>query len=145
MPIEAPIEILPETGFDLGTVDGVEGGIDGGVPGGVDAGRLQPPPPPPPPQKPIPVGGDVVPPQRTKSVSPVYPAVARAARVSGIVILEAVIDVDGRVTDVRVLRSVPLLDEAAISAVQQWEYTPTLLNRIPVRVVMTVTVTFSLN
>ena len=69
---------------------------------------------------------------------------ARSARVSGIVILEAVIGPDGRVTDVTVLRSVALLDEAAVEAVQQWEYTPTLLNGVPVPVIMTVTVNFTL-
>ena len=140
-PIEAQVEILPETGFDLTRVDGVEGGVIGGVVGGVVDALLAAPPPP----QPVPVGGDITRPGRTKSVQPVYPPVAQAARVSGIVILEAVIGVDGRVTDVHVLRSVPLLDEAAIAAVEQWEYTPTLLNDVPVPVVMTVTVTFTLN
>ncbi len=55
-------------------------------------------------------------------------------------ILEALIGVDGRVADAKVLRSVPLLDQAALDAVRQWEYTPTLLNGAPVPVVMTVTV-----
>ncbi|MCY4598488.1 MAG: energy transducer TonB [Acidobacteria bacterium] len=75
---------------------------------------------------------------------PVYPPVAQSARVQGIVILEAVIGPSGRVTEVTVLRSVPLLDEAAIAAVKQWEYTPTLLNGVPVPVIMTVTVNFML-
>ena len=69
---------------------------------------------------------------------------ARAARVSGVVILETVIGPDGRVTDVKILRSVPLLDDAALEAVRQWEYTPTLLNGVPVPVIMTVTVNFQL-
>ena len=77
-------------------------------------------------------------------VPPVYPPVAQAARVQGVVILEAVIGPDGRVTDVSILRSVPLLDDAAIEAVRQWEYTPTLLNGVPVPVIMTVTVNFQL-
>ena len=63
---------------------------------------------------------------------------------SGVVILEAVIGPDGRVTDVKVLRSVPLLDDAAIIAVRQWEYTPTRLNGSPVPVIMPVTVNFQL-
>jgi TonB family protein len=67
-----------------------------------------------------------------------------AARVSGVVILEAVIGPDGRVTDLRVLRSVALLDDAAIAAVQQWMYSPTRLNGVPVPVIMTVTVTFTM-
>ena len=141
-PIKAPVEILPETGFDLTRGQGLEGDVDGGVVVGGGPGNLQAPPPP---REPLPVGGDVIPPKRTKSVNPDYPAVARAARVAGVVILEAVIGADGRVTDVRVLRSVPLLDEAALSAVRQWEYTPTLLNGVPVPVVMTITVTFTLN
>ncbi len=69
---------------------------------------------------------------------------AQSARVQGIVILEAVIGPTGRVTEVKVLRSVPLLDEAAITAVKQWVYTPTLLNGVPVPVIMTVTVNFTL-
>ena len=75
---------------------------------------------------------------------PVYPPVAQSARVQGIVILEAVIGPNGNVTEVKVLRSVPLLDEAAITAVKQWQYTPTLLNGVPVPVIMTVTVNFTL-
>ena len=75
---------------------------------------------------------------------PVYPEVARAAKIEGIVILEATIDERGVVTDARVLRSVPLLDAAALTALKQWRYTPTLLNGVPVRVLMTVTFRFSL-
>jgi protein TonB len=77
-------------------------------------------------------------------VAPVYPAIAQSARVQGIVILEATIGVDGKVIDAHVLRSIPLLDQAAIDAVRQWEYTPTMLNGAPVPVIMTVTVTFTL-
>ena len=90
------------------------------------------------------VGGNISPPTKTRDVSPVYPEVARAARVAGVVILEATIGPTGAVTDVNVLRSVPLLDEAAVAAVRQWQYTPTLLNGVPVPVIMTVTVNFSL-
>ena len=139
-PIEAPVEIAPETGFDPGKVGGVERGVSVGVPGGVLVEALKPPPPP----APLPVGGHIKPPQKIKTVNPVYPPVAQSARVQGIVILEAVIGPRGWVEDVKVLRSVPLLDEAAITAVRQWEYTPTLLNGVPVAVVMTVTVTFTL-
>jgi protein TonB len=61
------------------------------------------------------------------------------------VILEATIDPDGNVTDARVLRSVPMLDEAALQAVRQWKYTPTLLDGMPRALMMTVTVNFTLN
>jgi TonB family protein len=91
------------------------------------------------------VGGSVQAPDRIRYVAPVYPAVAQAARVSGIVILEAVVGVDGAPTDVRVLKSIDLLDEAAIEAVRQWRYTPTTLNGVPVPVIMTVTVNFALS
>jgi protein TonB len=78
-------------------------------------------------------------------VSPVYPGIARSARVSGVVILETTIAEDGSVRDVRVLRSVPLLDQAAVDAVRQWRFTPTLLNGRPVAVLMTVTVAFRMD
>jgi protein TonB len=84
------------------------------------------------------------PPVRVRDVSPVYPEAARLARVEGIVILEAVIGITGDVVEARVLRSKPLLDQAALDAVRHWKYTPTLLNGVPVPVVMTVTVTFTL-
>lgn len=143
-PIEAPAEIAPETGFNLSEVRGVEGGIAGGVVGGIVGGILEAPPPPPPPPEPVRVGGDVSAPVKTRNVDPRYPPVAQAARVAGVVILEAVIGPDGRVTDVKILRSVPLLDDAAVEAVRQWEYTPTMLNGVPVPVIMTVTVNFQL-
>ncbi len=73
-----------------------------------------------------------------------YPAIAQSARVQGVVIVEAVIGPDGRVTDAKILRSIPLLDQAALDAVRQWEFTPTLLNGVPVPVIMTVTVNFTL-
>jgi protein TonB len=78
-------------------------------------------------------------------MAPRYPAIAQASRVEGVVILEAVIAEDGSVQDVRVLRSRPLLDDAAVEAVRQWRFTPTLLGGQPVPVVMTVTVSFTLN
>ena len=82
--------------------------------------------------------------KKVKDVQPTYPPIAQSARVQGVVILEATIGPDGRVQDVRVLRSIPLLDAAAIEAVRQWVYTPTLLNNVPVPVIMTVTVNFTL-
>jgi TonB family protein len=124
-----------------------------------------PPPPPPPPRprrrdvrppspaaapraqsppRPVRVGGNIKEPRKLKNVNPVYPDIAKQARVQGIVILECVIGPRGDVTEVRVLRGIPLLDQAAIDAVKQWVYTPTLLNGLPVPVIMTVTVNFSL-
>jgi protein TonB len=90
------------------------------------------------------VGGAIQAPKKVRNVDPAYPPIAQSARVQGVVILEATIGPDGRVQDVRVLRSIPLLDSAAIEAVRQWQYTPTLLNGVPVPVIMTVTVNFTL-
>ena len=88
------------------------------------------------------VGGKIKAPVKIKDVKPVYPAMAQSARVAGAVIIEATIGPDGKVIDAKVLRSIPLLDQAALDAVRQWEYTPTLLNGVPVPVVMTVTINF---
>jgi len=96
-------------------------------------------------QAPVRIGGDIKEPRRTYDVKPVYPLIAQQAGVQGIVIIEAIIGVDGSVEEARILRPVPLLDQAALDAVTQWRYSPTLLNGQPVRVVMTVTVTFSLD
>jgi TonB family protein len=95
--------------------------------------------------EPLRVGDQIKAPTQISKVQPIYPEVALAARVQGIVILEATIGVDGRVIDAKVLRSVPLLDQAAINAVRQWAYTPTLQNGVAVPVTMTVTVTFNLS
>ena len=89
------------------------------------------------------VGGQVRPPIRIKEVAPVYPAIAQSARVQGDVVIEATIDENGKVADARVVKSVPLLDQAALDAVKQWEYRPSLLNGVPTAVVMTVTVKFT--
>ena len=78
-------------------------------------------------------------------VVPIYPTVAREARIQGPVIIEATIGTDGRVQSARVLRTLPFLEDAALAAVRQWVYTPTLLNGVPVPVIMTVTVMFQLN
>ncbi len=92
---------------------------------------------------PIRIGGHIKAPTKIKDVKPVYPAVAQAARVAGEVTVEATIGPDGKVVDAKVVRSVPLLDQAALDAVRQWEYTPTLLNGVPVPVVMTVKINFT--
>ncbi len=147
-PVEAPKEIVPEAPPPtIGVAEGVPGGVEGGVPGGVVGGvvgGLPSAPPPPPPAAPVRVGGNIKPPTKTRDVRPVYPPIAQSARVQGVVIIEATIGADGRVKDAKVLRSIPLLDQAAVDAVKQWVFTPTLLNGVPVPVIMTVTVNFTL-
>jgi protein TonB len=90
------------------------------------------------------VGGEIKEPKKIKHVEPVYPRIAMTAKVQGMVIIEATIARDGSVKNARVLRPVALLQEAALEAVKQWRYTPTLLNGSPVEVLMTVTVNFQL-
>ena len=92
---------------------------------------------------PVRVGGQIKPPTKTKDVKPIYPAIARSAGVTGSVTIEATIGEDGKVSDAKVVRSVALLDQAALDAVRQWEYMPTLLNGVPVPVLTTITVNFT--
>jgi protein TonB len=138
-PVEAPREIKPEPPKALVTQTAP---IAGGIPGG--AAPMLAAPPPPPPSAPVRVGGEIQAPKKIHDVPPQYPAVARQAKISGIVIIDAIIGKDGSVRDAKVLRGNPLLNQAATDAVTQWKYTPTLLNGQPVEVAMTVTVTFSL-
>ena len=171
-PIETPKELPkpePATGLDSGPgepggeVGGVEGGVKGGVQGGVQGGVLggvpggtlggvvggviggAPKEEPAAPSGPVRVGGKIHAPSKLNNVPPVYPPMAKQARVEGTVILEATISEQGRVTNVKVLRGIPLLDNSALDAVKQWHYSPTLLNGTPVPVIMTVTVNFRLN
>lgn len=148
-PIDAPSTIEPEpatTSSVVGEPGGVEGGIPGGVIGSVGVVPDIPAvPAPPPPTGPVPVGGRIKEPSKLRYVPPVYPAIAQQARIEGTVMIEAVIGVDGRVKEARVLESKAFLDEAALTAVRQWLFTPTTLNGVPVPVKMTVRVTFKLN
>jgi len=148
-PVEAPKEIKPEPAAPPPSMSGVVGGVAGGIPGGsvggVVGGIPQPPPPPPPPSAPVRVGGDIKEPKKVADKKPVYPPIAQQAKIQGIVIIEATIAKDGSIKDAKVLRGVPLLNDAALEAVRQWKFTPTMLNGVPVEVVMTVTVNFTLN
>ena len=151
-PIDAPATIEPESGFETiepGVPGGVEGGIPGGIPGGViggisDAPLPPPPPPPPPPARPSPVrvGGQIEAPAVLVRIEPEYPQIAARAQIHGLVILEAIVGEDGAVRDVKVLRSVKFLDEAAIDAVKQWRYAPLLLNGHAMPFVLTVSLVF---
>jgi len=143
IPIEEPVGLEPEPIVaELFTTPSSI--VDGALSGSPLPAEPVAPPPEPRERTPLRVGGSIIRPERVYEVAPVYPPVARSARVEGTVILEALIDVDGRVRDVRVLRSQPLLDAAAVEAVRQWRFTPTRLNGEPVPVVMTVTVRFEL-
>jgi TonB family protein len=119
-------------------------------------GSMAPPPPPPPPNElteqppkidgefPLRVGGNIEPPKKIRDVRPVYPPEALAGGLEGAVIVELMIDREGKVRNGRVLKSVPGLDHAALEAVRQWEFEPVLLNGAPKPVMMVVTLNFSL-
>lgn len=151
-PTQAPDHISQD---DVESSDGPI--VDGGLPSvgpatvGLSAHvglNVDVPPPPPAPAierpHPVRVGGVIREPRKLVHVAAEYPEIARRAHVEGLVVIEAMIDERGRVIDARVLRSVPLLDAAALTAVKEWRYTPTLLNGVPVRVLMAVTFNFKL-
>ena len=132
-------------GMQGGVPGGVAGGSMGGVLGGVIGGAGGGPPPPKPSQTRIKQGGAVTAASLINRVQPVYPPLARQTRVSGTVRLHAIISKDGSVQQLEVLQGHPLLVQAALDAVRQWRYRPTLLNGEPVEVDTTIDVIFSLN
>jgi len=132
-------------GVEGGVAGGVKGGVQGAVGGGVAVGVTSA-------QDLIKFEGDAVravgdiqPPKLIKEVFPKYPEVARQARVEGMVILEAKTDEQGNVIDASILRSIPLLDQAAIDAVKQWKYEPLIVDGKARKVIFTVTVRFVLH
>ena len=134
----------------VGAVGGVPGGVAGGSMGGVLGGVIggigtAPPPPKPKPTGPIRVGGNVQAARIVNRVQPIYPPLARQTRISGTVRLHAIISKDGTIQQLEVISGHPLLQQAALDAVRQWRYQPTLLNGEPVEVDTTIDVIFSLN
>jgi protein TonB len=116
-------------------VGGVPGGVVGGTPGGVPGGVID--------EAPLRVGGGVSRPEKISGNPPVYTEVARKARVTGVVIVEAIIDEKGNVTNARVLKGLPMgLDKAALDAVQRWRFKPAEFQGRPVKVYYTLTVNF---
>jgi protein TonB len=153
-------ELPPATSGAVGVVGGVPGGVAGGTPGGVLGGIIgsvpsaAPPPPPPPPvkkeEKPaapkrITIGGNVQQAKLVRQPKPVYPPLAKQARISGVVHLAAVISANGTIQDLKVISGHPLLIPAALDAVKQWVYQPTLLNGEPVEVQTQIDVNFTLS
>jgi len=143
---EPPVaEGAAESGAGVpGVAGGEAGGVAGGVPGGIAGGVIGGAPGPEAPPAIVRVGGEVREPKKLRHVDPVYPDVAVAAKIRGIVVLDCVVSTQGHVTDVSIVRGIPLLNAAAIDAVRQWTYTPTLKDGVPVRVLLTVTVRFDL-
>ena len=129
---------------------GIPGGIWGGLPAAAlntisPAAKTAPAPPPPEkPLEPIRVGGKVTPPQPIYAPQPIYPVLARQARVQGLVVLDATFDAQGSVTNLSVISGPQLLYGAALQAVKTWRYQPVYLNGVPVPFEMEVTVHFHL-
>jgi protein TonB len=152
-------ELPPPTSGVAGVVGGVPGGVAGGTPGGVLGGIIgsvpsAAPPPPPPPKKEEPkavvpsrikVGGNVQSAKLVRQPRPVYPPLAKQARISGVVKLSAVISKDGTIQHLEVMSGHPLLVPSALDAVKQWVYQPTLLNGEPVEVQTQIDVNFTLS
>ena len=140
-----------------GVVGGVPGGVPGGTAGGVIGGIIgsvptAAPPPPPPPAAPKPVtpsrirvGGNVQQAKLIRQPKPIYPPLAKQARISGVVRLNAIIGKDGTIQNLTVASGHPLLVPAAMEAVKQWVYQPTLLNGEAVEVVTQIDVNFTLS
>jgi periplasmic protein TonB len=149
--IPKDVKIIKEDAPDVnagmtgGVPGGVAGGSMGGVIGGVIGGMGTAPPPPKPVQQRIRQGGSVQAALLVNKVQPVYPPLARQTRISGTVRLHAIISKSGTVQQLEVISGHPLLVRAAMDAVQQWRYKPTLLNGEPVEVDTTIDVIFSLN
>jgi protein TonB len=149
---EAPLapEVDGAGGVPGGVPGGVSGGSMGGVLGGVIGGSGTVPVAPIPPRDnrpkaPVRVGGRVKEPKLLRRVEPAYPPLAMQTRVQGTVIVDAVIDEHGDVTEVKVVSGPPLLIQAALDAVRRWKYEPTYLNEQPVPVQLNVTVAFRLS
>lgn len=149
-PIETPLGIAPETGAEGGATvaageGGVQGGVEGGVPGGVVGGVLGSAPSSGAPSLgPLRAGSGIEPPRKIKDVKPVYPQGALSDQARGTVLIEAIVGIDGKVHEAKVIHSVPLLDQAALDAVRQWEFAPSKLNGVPVAVIITVIVQFAI-
>jgi protein TonB len=149
-------ELPPSSSGGGGVVGGVPGGVAGGTPGGVLGGIIGSvptaalPPPPPPVKKDIApkritIGGNVQQAKLVRQPKPVYPPLAKQARISGVVHLAAVISKDGTIQDLKVISGHPLLIPSALEAVKQWVYQPTLLNGEPVEVSTQIDVNFTLS
>ncbi len=146
---EAPLEPDAFAGVAGGVPGGVPGGQMGGVIGGVLGGipgavRPIAAPPAARSKQPLRVGGRIRRPKLIKQVAPRYPVLARDAHLSGDVVIDAILDERGNVTDMKILSGPPLFYAAALAALSEWKYEPTYLNDEPISVQLIVTITFRL-
>jgi periplasmic protein TonB len=152
-------ELPPPSSGVAGVVGGVPGGVPGGQGGGIIGGIIgaapvAAPPPPPPPVKEAPkavapqrirVGGNVQQAKLVRQPKPVYPPLAKQARIQGVVRFQAIIGRDGTIQNLQLVSGHPLLVPSAQEAVKQWVYQPTLLNGEPVEVITQIDVNFTLS
>jgi protein TonB len=144
-------DALPPSAAQSVQVGGIPGGIGLGGLGGIGGG-IAPPPPPPPPVKEVPtgpkqikVGGNVQAANLLKKITPLYPALAKSARIQGTVRFTAIIGKDGTIQNLQLISGHPMLVQSATDAVKQWIYKPTLLNGEPVEVITQIDVNFTLS
>jgi protein TonB len=148
---EAPLPMDSDSagmigGVPGGVAGGSMGGVIGGVIGGVKTAAAMPiAPKENKPKEPVRVGGRVREPELIKRVEPNYPELARQTHLAGVVLIDAIIDENGNVVEMKVVSGHPLLLQSALNAVRQWKYKPTYLNDMPVPVQLIITVTFRLN
>ncbi|MBI3663366.1 MAG: TonB family protein [Acidobacteria bacterium] len=142
-------DFVPDVG--AGVIGGVPGGVPGGQAGGVIGGILSgtpktyiPPAPAAAPKAPVRVGGRVMAPRAIAAPDPIYPSLAKQARIQGDVVIDAVIDVKGNIVEMQVISGHPLLVPSALDALRKWKYQPTILNDEPVPVQLVVTIKFRL-
>ena len=154
IPASLPEESMAEAPMITGAVTGTSSGTDGGIPGALQGVAITPPPPPPPTPTPrrqaesrpaIKLGGNVMEARIVKRVMPIYPVLARQARISGTVRLQGTISRTGQVINLLLVSGHPLLAAAALDAVRQWVYRPTLLNGEAVEVIAPIEVHFTLS
>lgn len=136
-------EAQPDVGMVGGVPGGVPGGSAGGVLGGIIGGVPSLAPPPKPPER-IRIGGNVMAARLINQVKPVYPAIARTARIQGTVVLHGLIGKDGTVKEIQFISGPPLLMRSCMDAVRQWRYSPYLLNTEPVEVDTTIQCVFNM-
>jgi protein TonB len=142
----------PDAGPPEEAFAGVSGGVPGGQVGGVLGGMMKDVAAPMAPtamsegpKKPVRVGGEVKPPRLLFGPAPVYPTLAMQSQIHGIVVIEAIIDEHGNVVEEKVISGHPLLVQAAMKAVSQRKYEPTILDGVPTPVDLRVEITFHMN
>lgn len=141
LPPESPAEASSDVGVEGGVEGGIPGGVAGGIPGGVEGGIPQEAPE----DQIFQVGGNISEPIGISKPPPTYTETARRARTQGTVVVEAVINKQGDVTNVKVLKSLPFgLDRQAVEAIQRWKFKPATMDGRPVSVYYVLTVQFKI-